>query len=71
MIKGIAYVNREFKYQIHATDRTDKQFGTIVVDTNIEDFNSRVTVFDTGVVVIKSPTRHLEFNLKDGLLKCE
>ncbi len=71
MIKGIAYINREFKYKIHATDRTHKALGTVVVDADVEEFNSRVTIYNGGTVVIESPFRRVVYNLKDGALKCE
>lgn len=69
--KGIAYINRGFKYQIHATDRKHDRFGTVVVNSKLEDFDSEVTIYDSGIVVIESPHRRMEFNLKDGRLKCE
>lgn len=71
MIKGIAYVNRGFRYQIHATDRKDDRYGVIVVDANVEEFDARVTIFDSGKVVIRSPHRSVEFDMKNGTLNCE
>ncbi len=71
MIKGIAYVNHGFRYQIHATDRVHEKMGVVVVDANVEEFNTKVTIFETGVVIIDSPFRRIEYNLKDGNLICE
>ena len=71
MIKGIAYVNRGFRYQIHATDRKDSTHGVIVVDAQVDEFDAKVTIYDSGTVIIKSPDRIIEFNLDSGLLKCE
>jgi len=70
MIKGIAYVNRGFRYQIHAIDRKHDSFGVIVVDADIEEFDSKVTLFDSGTLVIESPHRKIKYNLKNGTLTC-
>jgi len=71
MIRGIAYINRGFRYQIHATDREHESMGIVVVDANFEDYNSKVTIFDSGIVVIESPQRRIKYNFKDGRLSCE
>ena len=71
MVKGIVYVNRGFRYQIHATDRKDDKHGVIVVDADVEEFDAKVTIFDSGKVIIRSPCRSVEFNMKNGTLSCE
>jgi len=71
MIKGIAYVNRGFRYQIHATDRINNNFGVIVVDADLEEHDARVTIYDSGMVVLKSRHRTIEFQLETGDLICE
>ncbi|MBN1550177.1 hypothetical protein JW979_01860 [bacterium] len=71
MAKGIAYINREFRYQIHATNRTDPRFGLILVDANMDDFDAKITIFDSGKIIIQSPKRRVEINLKDGSMQCE
>ncbi len=43
----------------------------IIVNVELEDFGSKVTVFDEGMVLIESPTRKIQYNLKDGSVVCE
>ena len=71
MIKGIAFINKNFRYQIHATDRVSEEFGTVVVNADIEEFDAKVTIYNSGVVLLESPQRIIKFNLKDGFLSCE
>jgi hypothetical protein len=70
MIKGKAYINKGFGYQIHATDRVDEKFGVVVVDSHLDEFHAKITVFESGTVIIRSLQRTIEYNLKDGSLKC-
>ncbi|GEM_PF-4965315 len=71
MTKGTAYINRGFRYQIHATDRKNPEHGLIIVNVELDDYGSKVTVFDEGMVLIESPTRKIQYNLKDGSVVCE
>jgi hypothetical protein len=71
MVKGITYINRGFRYQIHATDRKHEQFGTVVVDTKLDEFESKITVFESGTVLIESPKRRIQYNISDGVLICD
>ncbi len=71
MIKGKAYINKQFSYQIHATDRLNEDHGVIVVNTKLEEYDSEITIYDSGVVSIESPQRKVIFNVKDGSMQCE
>lgn len=69
-MKGIAYINKRIQYRIHATDRVDAVNGVIVADFDLEEFASRITVFESGMAIIKTPDRTVEFCLKTGELIC-
>lgn len=71
MTKGTAFINRSFRYQIHATDRNHPEHGLVVVSVDLDDFGSKVIVYDEGTVLIESPTRRIQYNLKDGSVLCE
>jgi len=70
-VKGITYINRSIQYRIHATDRINKDHGIVIVDAELEEFNSRVTIFENGKVVVHSPHRTVEINLVEGDIACE
>lgn len=69
-MKGIAYINKKIQYRIHATDRVDNDNGLIVVDLDMEEFASRITVFESGKAIIKTPDRTIEISLTKGDLTC-
>jgi hypothetical protein len=71
MTKGIAFINRGFRYQIHATDRRHDKFGTIIVDTKLDDLDAKITIFESGTVLIESPKRRIEYHINDGSLLCD
>ena len=71
MIKGKTFINKQFSYQIHATDRYNEDHGVIVVNTKLDEFNSEVTIYDSGIVIIESPQRKISFSVRDGSMKCE
>jgi hypothetical protein len=70
MIRGIAFINKGLKYQIHATDREHENFGIVAIDAQLDEFNAKITVYDSGMVVIESPRRRVQIQLKDGSLQC-
>lgn len=69
-MKGIAYINKKIQYRIHATDRLSEENGLIIVDIDLEEFASRITVFESGKVIVKSKDRELEISLTKGELRC-
>ncbi|MBN1880335.1 hypothetical protein JW823_09525 [bacterium] len=69
-MKGITYINKKIQYRIHATDRINDEHGLIIVDLDLEEFDSRITVFESGKVIIKSPDRNVEIHLAKGELRC-
>ncbi|HPQ41173.1 MAG TPA: hypothetical protein PLV45_12445 [bacterium] len=70
-MKGITYINKAIQYRIHATDRVDEQNGVIIVNADLEEFDSQVIIFENGKVCVKSPHRNVEISLTEGLITCE
>ncbi len=69
-VKGIVYINKKIQYRIHATDRIDEGNGLIIVDLDLEEFAARITVFESGKVIVKSQDRNVEISLTKGELRC-
>ncbi len=70
-MKGIAYINKIIQYRIHATDRKDENHGLIIADLDIEEFNSRITIYESGKAVVRTSGRKVEISLTKGELICE
>ncbi|MBN1296644.1 hypothetical protein JXA80_07670 [bacterium] len=70
-MKGITYINKAIQYRIHATDRINEEHGLVIVDADLDEFKSRVTIFENGKVLVQSPHRTVEISLKEGVISCE
>jgi hypothetical protein len=70
-MKGIAYINKIIQYRIHATDRIDEKKGLIIADLDMDEFESRITVYESGKAVIRTSGRTIEVSLTKGELICE
>lgn len=70
-MKGITYINKNIQYRIHATDRVNETHGVVIVDAELEEFKSRVTIFENGKVLVESPHRTVEISLVGGELLCK
>lgn len=66
MFKGKVNISKNMKYQIFSTPRNQLPYGEILSQTEFEELNSSITVFDSGRVIIKAPNKRVEYDMNTG-----